>query len=200
MLWTKNVEGQEFANAIVFHAATIGAGCKSSMSTRHQSLKCDIQRPCYNLDLWSTERFLSLWTSRVISEGIRMFFFQNLDSDRDVIASSFFSDRDGLYAGGMKGGYNPLVANLKPKRIAPHFPGLGHEQSIRCGFAFCSPRCTVVLAPSRLLWVWKMHRVMRESVLLHSSKNRNTLYKCVYRKYKRPRLTYHIKNGVQIIK
>lgn len=112
----------------------------------------------------------------------------------------FFSDRDGLYAGGMKGGYNPLVANLKPKRIAPHFPGLGHEQSIRCGFAFCSPRCTVVLAPSRLLWVWKMHRVMRESVLLHSSKNRNTLYKCVYRKYKRPRLTYHIKNGVQIIK
>ena len=105
----------------------------------------------------------------------------------------FFSDRDVLYAGGMKGGYNPLVANLKPKRIAPHFPGLGHEQSIRCGFAFCSPRCTVVLAPSRLLWVWKMHRGMRESVLLHSSKNRNTLYTCVYRKYKRPRLTYHIK-------
>lgn len=51
MLWTKNVEGQQFAHAIVFRATNIGEGCKSSMSTRHQSLKCDIQRPCYNLDL-----------------------------------------------------------------------------------------------------------------------------------------------------
>ena len=66
-------------------------------------------------------------------------------------------------------GYNPPA---KPKEdCATWKPGLGHEQSSRCSVAFCSARCTVVLASSRF------RRCMGDAcfsvLVMHSWNNRN---------------------------